>query len=156
MLAAEGWRMARLMREVSALLVGPNVGKESNPPRDAIFRNKSGLVVQTLRRPSLGVDRFVDVDAVVLEYVAGMEPILELLPRLRQSTPHVIVILVNGGLTQMQKAIAFYTGAADYFPLPGKEWQWEALADRIVSLVQKQGGQLDQLQRDKSRADSVC
>lgn len=120
---------------VRALLVGPNVGLQNHPQRDAVLVTRYGIEVTSCTKATSAAELPSNVDVFVLEYADMTDRILSMVPRIKRMLPGVIIILVNGGLSQMQRAWAFYQGVADYFPLPASFGSWELLAARIVNLV---------------------
>jgi DNA-binding NtrC family response regulator len=62
----------------------------------------------------------------------GRSGCLKLVPWLKSHFPQLVVVLVNGGLTQEQIASAFKEGAKDYFSDP---YDVKLLAERVNALV---------------------
>lgn len=56
---------------------------------------------------------------------------------LRRASPRLIVLIVDGGLDQMQLAKAFHMGVRDYFRAPHES---RLLAERIHSLCDRESG----------------
>jgi DNA-binding response OmpR family regulator len=69
-------------------------------------------------------------DVLVLDATGIRLP--PLLRSLRQRRPDLPIVLVNGGLTEDDKAEAFSLGVVDYFPAP---YQVGLLAERLEALA---------------------
>jgi DNA-binding NtrC family response regulator len=120
---------------VRALLVGPNVGRRNHPQRDAVLTTRFGIQITACHEASSADELPTDVDVMVLEHSDSNDKVFAMVPSIKQTLPDMVIILINGGLTQMQKGWAFYQGVADYFPLPANLNNWELLAARIVNLT---------------------
>jgi DNA-binding response OmpR family regulator len=70
-------------------------------------------------------------DMVVLDCSGNHERGLQLVPWLNSHFPQLVIVLVNGGLTQEQIASAFKEGAKDYFSDP---YDVKLLAERVNAL----------------------
>jgi DNA-binding response OmpR family regulator len=57
-------------------------------------------------------------DVLVLDASGSRGALQPLLRSLRQSRPELPIVLVDGGLTEHDKADAFSLGVLDYFPAP--------------------------------------
>ena len=71
------------------------------------------------------------IDMVVLDCSGNHERGLQLVPWLKTHFPELVIVLVNGGLTQEQIASAFKEGAKDYFSDP---YDVKLLAERVNAL----------------------
>jgi DNA-binding NtrC family response regulator len=72
-----------------------------------------------------------EADIVVLDCSGNLEQGMQLLPWLKSNFPKLVVVLVNGGLTQEQIASAFKEGVKDYFSDP---YDVKLLAERVHTL----------------------
>jgi len=70
-------------------------------------------------------------DMVVLDCSGNLDCGLRLVPWLKSHFPELVIVLVNGGLTQEQIASAFKEGAKDYFSDP---YDVKLLAERVNAL----------------------
>ena len=59
-----------------------------------------------------------EIQILVLDCSRNADTALECLSRLKQEFPNLCMVLVDGGLTQMQIATAFTEGVTDYFASP--------------------------------------
>ena len=70
-------------------------------------------------------------DIVVLDCSGNHEQGMQLVPWLKSNFPKLVVVLVNGGLSQEQIASAFRDGVKDYFADP---YDVKLLAERVHTL----------------------
>jgi DNA-binding NtrC family response regulator len=75
------------------------------------------------------------MDVLVLECAAHVESALGFVRTLKDRLPQLVVVLINGGISQMQLATAFHQGIRDYFPA---NYDPSLLAERIENLALKQ------------------
>lgn len=114
-----GPRLAR-DTELLARLSGTHLVTISHS-RDA-FAGLAGLAAMAL------------FDVLVLEANAGRDDLTHLVAHLRQQDPQLTLVLVDGGLTQLEIAELFRLGVADYFATP---WNDALLAERIDVLAMR-------------------
>jgi DNA-binding response OmpR family regulator len=67
-------------------------------------------------------------DVLVLDASSIRSSLPDLLRSLRRRRPDLPIVLVDGGLTEHDKAAAFALGVVDYFPRP---WPVRLLAERL-------------------------
>jgi CheY-like chemotaxis protein len=72
------------------------------------------------------------IDVLVLEANASADAVTGIVTALRQRYPRITLVLVNGGLTQLEIAELFRLGVVDYFAAP---WDDALLAERIDVLA---------------------
>lgn len=112
-----------------ACLVGPKVSSDTQLADLLRIRHRITSVARVdelLKNPLLG-----SVDVLVIECTDQIEACLEFLAPLKRKIPDLIVILVDGGLSQSQLARAFRDGATDYFKVP---YDVSLLAERVDRL----------------------
>lgn len=69
---------------------------------------------------------------LVLDSGGAVEQSLRTIRWLRDTVPELVIVLVDGGLTQQEIADAFREGIRDYFPMP---YDMDLLAERISCLI---------------------
>lgn len=74
-------------------------------------------------------------DVLILDCSSPQESGLGVVPVVKRAHPKLIMILVDGGLTQKQIASAFRQGIHDYFSEP---YETNLLVERLTSLLEKE------------------
>jgi DNA-binding NarL/FixJ family response regulator len=120
-------------RHAAALLIGlagPSVSHDLNLTRCLQARH----CVTLLGRLDLMIDSPVmaTLDVLVMECAQQAERTIEFVRMLKRHVPKLIVVLINGGISQFQLATAFHLGIEDYFPA---NYDPVLLAERIENLV---------------------
>src|SRR5262245_6742668 len=115
-------------------LAGPTI--TGNEPLVAALRmhHEVSLVAHPLR---LEDSRAVDNSDVLVLDAAGIRATLrDLIRSLRARRPDLPIVLVDGSLTEDDKADAFSLGVHDYFPAP---CHVALLAERLAALARARG-----------------
>ena len=111
-------------------IVGPRLSRDM----ELLTRLSSThlVTVTHLRDAFSGLSVMETLDVLVLEANAGRDELTHVVAQLRQRHPRMTLVLVNGGLTQLEIAELFRLGLADYFATP---WDAALLAERIDVLA---------------------
>ena len=113
-------------------IVGPRLARDTE-----LLGRLSGTHLVTIshsRDAFAGFAAIAMVDVLVLEAHADRDDLTQLVARLRQQYPQLTLVLVDGGLTQLEIAELFRLGVADYFATP---WHNALLAERIDVLAMR-------------------
>ncbi|MEO8450177.1 MAG: hypothetical protein ABI647_10330 [Gemmatimonadota bacterium] len=97
-------------------LAGPGIAGNRELVDELRFHHEVSLVTNQTR---LEQSRILDDSDVLVLDAAGIRATLRpLLRSLRRRRPELPIVLVDGGLTEDEKADAFTLGVLDYFPAP--------------------------------------
>jgi DNA-binding response OmpR family regulator len=115
-------------------LAGPAIANNQALIDALTMHHEVSLVIDRVR---LEHSRSLDSSDVLVLDAAGIRATLHsLIQSLRRRRPDVPIVLVDGGLSEAEKADAFSLGVRDYFPAPCRV---ELLAERLEVLAGKQG-----------------
>ena len=117
------------MNAIHVCLVGTTLMRDAN-----LLARLSADHVVTIAAASaalLGTPIMATVDALVLDAATERPGLGGIVAAIHQQHPDIPVVLVDGGLHQLELAEAFQRGIADYFAAP---WNVALLAERIEVL----------------------
>ena len=112
-------------------LAGPRVSRDLSLVALLLDRHVLTLVADPRQ---LLTEAMARMSVLALEH-GGTDQTLELITRLRSLHAELDIILINGGVTQDQVALAFKGGVRDYFPTP---YDRRLLAERMDGLARAQ------------------
>ena len=88
----------------------------------------------------LGMPIMATVDAMVLDAATARRGLGGVVADIHQRHPDIPVVLVDGGLDQLELAEAFQHGIADYFAAP---WNVALLVERVEVLGARRNSRLE-------------
>lgn len=102
-------------------------------------RCDEALAVTTVTDPATALDRLDEgtFDCVLCDYVMPELTGIELLEDVRDAFPDIPFILFTGKGSESVASDAFSAGATDYFEKPDDASEYELLAERIATVVEK-------------------